>query len=286
MYLLHASIFYCGKTREENNLSKLPIISIANELDTLVDTQSSVDSRGVPLLSVGVSNLAYPINILSQPTIAIISVGTSLHATHRGTHMSRLVEVVDEISLTDLRVDDIPEILHTIKSRLNAESSEIHMRFPYFVRHLAPVTSRLGMVEHQCSIDGILSNGTEVSYGIETTTTSLSPCSKDVSKYGGHNQRCLIRVNIQTNEVIKFDELIATAISVASAPVYSILKREDEKFVTEQAYDNPMFVEDIVRDLTVLMRQDKRIDWFEVNATSKESIHNHDAFASTQESKR
>ena len=197
--------------------------------------------------------------------------------------MSRFIEIIDTISGKELTVNTIPEILERTKHKLNSETAEIDIHFPYFVAKEAPVSHAVGLVDYQCNIYGQLKDDIDFRYGVVVPVTSLCPCSKEISDYGAHSQRCLVSLDIRTKhkEIIWFEELIELVESSASAPIYSILKREDEKFVTEQAYNNPVFVEDIVRDLILKMRDRHNIAWCAIHAESIESIHNHNAFAST-----
>ena len=258
----------------------------------MIDLQASFDSRNVPLERVGVKDLRYPIKVLQpngklQDTIAKININIDLHPEYRGAHMSRFIEIVETISGQELTVSTIPEILEVTKIKLNSKTAEIDIHFPYFIPKSAPVSHAIGMVDYQCNIYGRLKDDIDFRYGVTVPVTSLCPCSKEISNYGAHNQRCLVSLDIRTEqkEIIWFEELIQLIESSASAPIYSILKREDEKFVTEQAYNNPVFVEDIVRDLSLKIERDNRIIWFKLEAISEESIHNHNAFAATERTK-
>ncbi|MBZ0266228.1 GTP cyclohydrolase FolE2 [bacterium] len=250
------------------------------------DVQSSYDSRGIPIDRVGVKGLRYPIKVLQrdnglQSTIAEISIFVDLHPNFRGTHMSRFVEIIDNVSGEEITIHTIPKLLQTIKNTLKSNTAEIEIWFPYFIRKRAPVSGKTGLLDYQCHFRGRFDGRIDFVYGVKVPITSLCPCSKEISNRGAHNQRGLVSLDIRSEEdiLIWFEELIEIIELNASAPIYSLLKREDEKFVTEQAYDNPKFVEDLVRNIALKLQKDERIKWFSVSAENIESIHNHNAFA-------
>ena len=252
----------------------------------MIDVQSTPDPRHISIDRVGVKDLRYPIKVRLpkggyQQTIAEIDVFVDLHSEFRGTHMSRFVEIIDRISGHELTLFTLPDILTQVKEQLGSKTSELYIRFPYFLRKKAPVSGIAGMVDYQCRFHGRLDGEMVFTYGVTAPVTSLCPCSREISEAGAHNQRGEVSIDIRSvdNEIIWFEELIETAESCVSAPVYSILKREDEKYVTELAYNNPVFVEDIVRSLAGKLGSDDRIIWFRIQAKSNESIHNHNAFA-------
>ncbi|WP_020602248.1 GTP cyclohydrolase FolE2 [Spirosoma spitsbergense] len=259
----------------------------------LPDIQSGVDKRGIGLDQVGVSDLRYPIIVLDktngvQHTVARLSMSVSLPHNYKGTHMSRFIEVLNQ-HRNEFTVRTLPAILNEMKFRLKAESARIEMSFPYFIEKKAPVTEHKAMMDYQCFFLG--ESSTEFDdfvLGVDVPVASLCPCSKEISDYGAHNQRGVVSVRVRMtkkdgfNSFIWVEELIEIAESSASSPLYSLLKRPDERFVTMQAYDRPAFVEDITREVAVRLKNDQRIDWFEVRVTNFESIHNHNAFASTQ----
>jgi GTP cyclohydrolase I len=204
----------------------------------------------------------------------------------KGTHMSRFVEILNK-HRGEVTMRTIPEILHDLKKHLKAESARVELTFSYFIEKKAPVSKAKGLMEYECRFVGE-SNAKENDFifGVKVPVTSLCPCSKAMSEYGAHNQRGYVDIDVRSTkdadgnmQFIWIEELIEIAEQSASAPVYSVLKRADEKFVTEQAYDNPVFVEDIVRNVALRMKQDLRVAWFQVKAVNQESIHNHSAFA-------
>jgi GTP cyclohydrolase IB len=257
----------------------------------LEDIQSIRDHREIAIERVGVSDLQYPIAVLdktdeTQQTIATLTLSVGLPHDAKGTHMSRFIEVLEQ-HRGELTVRTIPDVLEEVRTRLEAESAHIEVRFPYFLERRAPVSDASALMDYQCTFTGEIINGTcDFVLGVNVPVTSLCPCSKAISSYGAHNQRGYL--NIQTRsirsdsgepEIIWIEELIDVAEASASAPVYALLKREDERHVTMQAYDNPVFVEDMVRNVAVKLREDPRIAWFRVRADNHESIHNHNAFA-------
>ncbi len=253
----------------------------------MIDIQSTAASRKIRIDRVGVSDLRYPIKVLErdgslQATIADIELGVDLSPKYRGTHMSRFVEIIDRYSGQELTISTIPELLKEVCVVLESKTAEIDIRFPYFLRKQAPVSRKEGLVNYSCRFHGRLDGTVDFMYGLSAPITSLCPCSKEISDHGAHNQRAEVTVEIRSvaGKLVWFEELIGWIEGCASSPAYSILKREDERFVTEQAYDNPAFVEDIVRSLAEILNDDKRITWYNIHAESYESIHNHNAFAS------
>jgi GTP cyclohydrolase I len=184
----------------------------------------------------------------------------------------------------------VPTILRDLRRKLDAESAHIHLVFPYFLERRAPVSGASALMDYECSFDAAVNAGKdEFVFGVRVPVTSLCPCSKAISDYGAHNQRGYITIDVQTVRdvennyaLIWFEELIGIAEQSASAPVYPLLKRADERHVTMQAFDNPVFVEDMVRNVALVLRSDSRIAWFRIDALNQESIHNHSAFASVE----
>jgi len=252
----------------------------------MIDIQSTRDSRNISIDRVGVKNLRYPVKVRQmsggyQQTVARISVLVDLQAQSRGTHMSRLVELIDSFSGQEMTIFTIPKILDQIRSRLESQTAEIDIQFPYFLRKKAPVSKTEGMVDYECNFHGRLDGKLVFQYGVTAPVSSVCPCSKEISDYGAHNQRGLVKVDIRSREgdLVWFEELIEIIESSVSSPIYSILKREDEKFVTENGYKKPVFVEDVVRDIAGKLEKDSRLSWFRIEADHHESIHNHNAFA-------
>jgi GTP cyclohydrolase I len=257
----------------------------------LADIQDSVDERGIDIDHVGVCDLRYPITVLDrakgeQQVAATFSLSVSLPRYFKGTHMSRFVEVlVDHGGEVTMRT--LPGMLKDLKTRLDAVTARVEVGFPYFVEKTAPVTGHKAPMDYECFFQAE-ANGhmSDFLVGVKVPVKSLCPCSKAISDYGAHNQRGIVTLQVRpapdstgVPELIWIEELIEIAEKSASAPVYPLLKREDERFVTMQAYDNPVFVEDVVRNVARRLYEDTRIAWFEVRAVNQESIHNHSAFA-------
>lgn len=256
------------------------------------DVQNHIDARGIPLDQVGVTDLQYPIVVLDrnhekQHTIAQFTMSVNLPHQFKGTHMSRFIEVLNQHH-GEFTMRTLPAMLRELKQRLDAESARIEVRFPYFVEKAAPKSGAKALMDYQCSFVGELNGGRDdFVVGVDVPVTSLCPCSKSISDYGAHNQRGVISIAVRgergadgVSQFIWIEELIDIAERSASAPVYPLLKRPDERHVTMQAYDNPVFVEDMVRNVAIHLQVDLRVSWFRVNAVNHESIHNHGAFAS------
>jgi GTP cyclohydrolase I len=256
------------------------------------DVQNHADERGIPLDRVGVTDLQYPIVVLDQNhekqhTIARFTMSVNLPHQFKGTHMSRFIEVLN-VHHGEFTVRTLPAMLRELKQRLNAEAARIEVAFPYFVEKAAPRSGAKALMDYRCSFVGEL-NGGNVDFivGVDVPVTSLCPCSKSISDFGAHYQRGVISVAVRSQrggdgafQFIWIEELIQIAEQSASAPVYPLLKRPDERHVTMQAYDNPVFVEDMVRNVATFLQADPRVSWLRVDAVNQESIHNHSAFAS------
>lgn len=261
------------------------------ETVALIDVQNRADERSIPIDQVGVSDLRYPIVVLDreqgrQQTVAQLSLSVSLPHQFKGTHMSRFIEVLNE-HRGEVTMHTLPTILRRLKERLDAESARIEARFPYFLERIAPVTGARALMDYECSFVGE-ANGAHDDFvlGVRVPVASLCPCSKEISDYGAHNQRGYVTIEVRgardatgVPALIWIEELIAIAEGSASAPVYPLLKRPDERHVTMQAYDNPAFVEDIVRNVAGRLMADGRVAWFHAHVVNHESIHNHSAFA-------
>ena len=256
----------------------------------LPDIQATPDTRGIAINQVGVADLRYPIQVTDRhgrpfPTVATISMSVHLPHQFKGTHMSRFLEVLSKHE-GEVTSRTLPNILHDLKVSLHAEVAHIEVAFTYFVTKLAPVTGAAAKVGCECVFMGT-SNGTTNDLVLRVTVpvTTLCPCSKEISAYGAHNQRGYVTIEVQPKpkrngcELILIEELIEIAEQSGSAPVYALLKRPDERHVTMQAYDNPVFVEDVVRNAAALLSADPRVAAFTVKAVNQESIHDHNAFA-------
>jgi GTP cyclohydrolase IB len=257
----------------------------------LEDVQAQQDDRGIGIDEVGISRLTYPVAVFDpeqgkQNTVATVSLSVALAPDQRGSHLSRFVEVFDDHAC-ELTPVTIPGLLGALQNRLGNSAARLRISFPFFARRRAPVSGAGAMAHYACGFDASVREDT---YRLELTTrvpvTSVCPCSKAVSDYGAHNQRGYVTIDVVPRvdgerEVVPlwFGDLIEVAESSASSPVFPILKRVDERHVTMQGYDNPVFVEDIVRGVTERLRDDTRVECFSVEAENEESIHDHAAFA-------
>lgn len=258
------------------------------------DVQNQSDSRGVEIQKVGIKDFELPIVIQRKDAenkviYATATCGVTLPAHYKGTHMSRFVEVLNE--WREEKTLDIKGCVERIVQKLEAKSGYLKFDFKYFIDKKSPVTGISAPMCYDCTFEGILEdyNGDDEEYrfflGVKVPVTTLCPCSKEISDYGAHNQRAIVSVKVSypEDEHIWIEDLVSNIEKTASSELYPLLKREDEKFVTEHAYDNPKFVEDVLRDVVLLLRNDDKIDSFEVECESLESIHNHSAWAFQQE---
>ena len=264
------------------------------------DVQGSYDARNIPINKVGVKDIRYPITLNCpatggvQHTIAQVNMYVGLPHYQKGTHMSRFLEVLNRHHQA-VRSDQVMEICHDMKHRLEAEEAHLELHFPYFIDKKAPITGQMGKIDVQVSFEAVAgiagqpqSNAEDFILSVKVPATSLCPCSKEISAYGAHNQRCEmeVRVRFAPGKSMWIEELFELVEQQASTQVFAVLKRPDEKHVTEAAYDNPKFVEDIVRDLAVALDAEERIAWYQVNSENYESIHNHNAYAFIERDKR
>ncbi|MCK4623333.1 MAG: GTP cyclohydrolase I FolE2 [Desulfuromonadales bacterium] len=251
------------------------------------DMQKSLDSRKIAIDKVGVKDIRYPIVVQDkyreqQHTVARVNMYVDLPEQFKGTHMSRFIEVLN-LYHGEISVDNMEVILAEMKQRLEADRAHLELDFPYFIEKRAPVSGARSLLEYQCRMLGSLAEEFDFLLEASIPVTSLCPCSKEISERGAHNQRSIVTVQIRYREHIWLEDLIDWVEDCASCQVYSLLKREDEKAVTEQAYDNPMFVEDMVRAVTEKLRAVPEIYWFRIQCENFESIHNHSAYAMVEE---
>jgi GTP cyclohydrolase I len=255
------------------------------------DIQSQPDSRNIDIDRVGIRDIVYPVvlrdkNKGSQHTIATISMSVNLPHNFKGTHMSRFVEVLGR-HREDIGTDTIRSILEDVKKLLEADEAHIELKFKYFIEKTAPVSGQVSLMDYDCEFAASLfGDSYDMVCTVYVPVLSLCPCSKEISQYGAHNQRSIVKLSVRASKLVWIEELIDYAEKSASSPIYALLKREDEKYVTERSYENPVFVEDIVRGVTESLMNDERILWFETASTNMESIHNHSAWAIVQRDKR
>jgi GTP cyclohydrolase I len=257
------------------------------KLLSMPDVQSAPDHRELAIDQVGIRGLRYPLPIADrygvQSTIADCSVFVQLPADRKGTHMSRLVELLEERAVPGaepIGVAILRTLVDALLSRLDAPGGRLELAFPFFVRKAAPVSGIPSLLDYQAKLVGELDRGIYTqTITVAVPVTSLCPSSKEISEYGAHNQRSVITIAARTREPMFIADLLRVAEEEASSELFGILKRADEKFVTERAYDNPRFVEDLVRGVAARLDEDPRLDAFVVEAENFESIHNHSAFA-------
>jgi GTP cyclohydrolase I len=247
------------------------------------DVQARADTRQLPINRVGIKDISHPVKVRDrsageQHTIASFNMYVSLPHNFKGTHMSRFVEILH--GEREISVESFRAMLRTMTDRLEADTGHIEMSFPFFIMKQAPVSGVESLMDYRCTLIGEHRQGhTEMWVRVTVPVTSLCPCSKKISEYGAHNQRSHVTIKAQLRDHLWIEELIDIAESEASCELYGILKRPDEKYVTERAYDNPKFVEDMVRDVAVRLNNEPRISAYVVESENFESIHNHSAYA-------
>ena len=260
----------------------------------LKDIQNQNDKRGIDIQKVGVNGVEVPLiierkNAESQVVSAKARLSVTLPHNYRGTHMSRFVEVLSDYSQKNLLGVDIKGLLVEVKNRLESECAHVKFEFKYFINKKAPVSGMEFPVGYDCYFQGDL-NGEDYKFilCVKVPITTLCPCSKEISKYSAHNQRTMVKVKVSYDEkdIIWIEDLVGKIESCGSSQVYSILKRCDEKYVTEAAYENPKFVEDVLRDVICLLEDDNKVTFYEVEVEAQESIHNHNAWAFQSENKQ
>ena len=260
------------------------------------DVQNQSDTRGVEIQKVGIKDFELPIVIQRKDAedkviYASATCGVTLPAHYKGTHMSRFVEVLNE--WRGKKTLDIKNCVESMVEKLDAKSAYLKFDFKYFIDKKSPVTQISAPMCYDCTFEGILDNYQEEDeeyrfyLGVKVPVTTLCPCSKEISNYGAHNQRAIVSVKVTypEDEHIWIEDLVSAIEKTASSELYPLLKREDEKFVTEKAWDNPKFVEDVLRDVVVCLRNNNIIKEFEVECEAVESIHNHSAWAFQHEIK-
>jgi GTP cyclohydrolase IB len=247
------------------------------------DVQARADTRRLPINRVGIKDISHPVRVRDraageQHTIATFNMYVSLPHDFKGTHMSRFVEILH--AEREISVQSFRGMLRTMTTRLEADTGHIEMSFPFFVMKRAPVSGVESLMDYRAGLIGEYGDGhTEMWVRVTVPVTSLCPCSREISDYGAHNQRSHVTITAKLRSHVWIEELIEIAESEASCGLYGILKRPDEKYVTERAYDNPKFVEDLVRDVAVRLNAEARVAAYVVEAENFESIHNHSAYA-------
>ena len=254
------------------------------------DVQGRADTRRIPIDRVGIKDIYHPVRVKDraggeQHTIANFNMYVHLPHDFKGTHMSRFVEILNEHE-REISVESFNRMLEEMTGRLDSGAGHLEMTFPYFVMKQAPVTGVQSLLDYRATLAGEMKDGRIQTWlKVVVPVTSLCPCSRQISDYGAHNQRSHITISVRIAEHVWIEELIDVAEQEASCELYGILKRPDEKFVTERAYDNPKFVEDMVRDIAVRLNDDDRIRAYVIESENFESIHNHSAYARVERDK-
>ena len=267
-----------------------PAMAAHKNLAEVEDVQSRADTRHLPINRVGIKEISHPVRVKDrsageQHTIATFNMYVSLPHNFKGTHMSRFVEILH--SEREISVKSFRAMLESMTERLEADAGHIEMTFPYFIMKRAPATGVESLIDYRASLIGERHDGiTDLWVKVVVPVTSLCPCSKRISDYGAHNQRSHVTITAQVSRHMWIEELIEIAEQEASCELYGILKRPDEKYVTERAYDNPKFVEDMVRDVATRLNAEDRIVSYVVESENFESIHNHSAYALIERDKR
>ncbi len=260
------------------------------EFEVIEDVQGRTDGRNVPINKVGIKNIYHPIRVRDrsggeQHTIANFSMYVDLPHDFKGTHMSRFIEILNNYE-REISVKSFRDMLTDMTKRLDAATGHIEMTFPYFVNKKAPVSGVESLMDYTASLIGERHQGeSRIWVRVVVPVTSLCPCSKNISDYGAHNQRSHVTITARVSSFVWIEELIDIAEQEASSELYGVLKRPDEKFVTEHAFDNPKFVEDMVRDIAVRLNSDERVTAYTVESENFESIHNHSAYALVERDK-
>jgi GTP cyclohydrolase I len=254
------------------------------------DVQARHDTRQIAIDKVGIKSIRHPVRVADksegvQHTIAVFNMYVHLPHNFKGTHMSRFIEILNGYE-REVSVENFETMLREMVVRLEADSGHVEMTFPYFINKTAPVSGVQSLMDYEVTFTGEIDHGKyRQTTKVVVPVTSLCPCSKKISDYGAHNQRSHVTITARTNEMVWLEDIIRMVEDQASCEVYGLLKRPDEKYVTERAYDNPKFVEDMVRDVAAVLNEDKRIDAYIVESENFESIHNHSAYALIEKDK-
>jgi len=257
----------------------------------MIDVQNQEDHRNINIDKVGVKNIRYPLTVMEsendfQNTVETINMYVNLPRKFKGTHMSRFIEILNEF-YGHLDIREFSKLLGAMPKRLEAQSAHLEIAFPYFLEKKSPVTETTGLMEYGCRVIGSMDHrkGYDLIVEVNVPITTVCPCSREISNYGAHNQRGMARLAVRYKKFVWIEDLIRVVEEAASCEVYSLLKRPDEKYVTERGYENPKFVEDVVRDIAAQLKPDPNILWFQVDVENFESIHNHSAYAFIERSK-
>ena len=264
----------------------LPVLSD----DRIADVQSSQDTRQISIDRVGIKALRHPIRVQTESgvvshSVAMFDMNVRLADSVKGTHMSRFVEIL-ETNAEAFSSKSLVALLERMVVRLDVTEGRIEMQFPFFIEKTAPVSGVKSLLDYDVTLTGEINNGVaKITTKVVVPVTSLCPCSKEISAYGAHNQRSHVTISVRGAEPLSIEDVVRVAEQQASCELYGILKRPDEKFVTERAYDNPKFVEDLVRDVAAALNADSRVEAYMVESENFESIHNHSAYAMIERDK-
>ena len=268
----------------------------ARDLHNIPDVQATPDSRKLAIDKVGIKAIRHPMRIQERPaakhpggvqhTIATFNMYVGLPHHFKGTHMSRFIEIL-EAHEREITVETFQQMLREMVEKLEAEEGQIEMAFPYFIEKSAPVSGVKSLMDYEVTFVGEMTKKTQgFTMKVVVPVTSLCPCSKKISARGAHNQRSHVTVTARSSDFVWIEEIVDLVEKQGSCELYGLLKRPDEKYVTERAYDNPKFVEDLVRDVAALLNLDERIEAYVVESENFESIHNHSAYALIEKNKR
>lgn len=256
----------------------------------IADVQSSEDNRQLSIDRVGIKSIRHPIKVWTESgaishSVATFNMNVRLAHSVKGTHMSRFVEIL-ETNPEPFSAKSLAALLEHMVARLEVSEGRIEMQFPFFIEKTAPISGVKSLLDYEVSLTGCVKNGvTRVTTKVVVPVTSLCPCSKEISAYGAHNQRAHVTISVRSAVPMSIEDVVRIAEEQASCELYGLLKRPDEKYVTERAYDNPKFVEDLVRDVAAALDADSRVEAYVVESENFESIHNHSAYAMIERDK-
>ena len=268
----------------------MPRTKVTTPKPAMPDMQKRRDTRRIPISKVGVKDITYPIVVMDknrslQHTVARVNMYVDLPHHFKGTHMSRFVEILNKYR-EQIALDKLETILQEMKVKLGSDSAHLEIQFPYFIDKQAPVSKAKSLMEYNCEFSASMTDELDFVLCVKVPLTSLCPCSKELSRFGAHNQRSIMTVRVRYSGFIWIEDLVELIEQCGSSSLYSLLKREDEKYVTERAYENPRFVEDMVREAYSRLAGVENITWFSVEAENFESIHNHSAYAAVELDRR
>ena len=259
-------------------------------LAAIPDVQSAEDLRQISIDRVGIKSIRHPIKVMTESgaichTVAVFNMNVRLAHHIKGTHMSRFVEIL-ETNPEPFSAKSLTTLLEHMVARLEVSEGRIEMQFPFFIEKAAPISGVKSLLDYEVSLTGNIKDGaTRITTQVVVPVTSLCPCSKEIAAYGAHNQRSHITISVRGTEPMSIEDVVRIAEEQASCELYGLLKRPDEKYVTERAYDNPKFVEDLVRDVAAALNADSRVEAYVVESENFESIHNHSAYAMIERDK-